>query len=451
MGTVRKKLTGTYIHASGTWRVKEKKDKEGRTIRPNLALSVRQLSKLFGVDIPRSEEESKPYWMKFLKAYANYTAKKQGQQSPLQERIRSLEVLIQQFGDENRPAEVVAMLERELAEARAVPPHDIDHTDGPTIHPDVRPQAELLETAGHLDDFTARLLNTMAPKPIPKEQSLRQQIDAFIERDRLHSLAMKAKGRSGKGWYSTRTYLTTFAGFAGNIRLDAIDNALYQDYLRHLEETISNRTTRSNYQICLHTFLKEMEALDGKLNFGFMRVKKNQIGRPDGEKETWTLEQVNTALQHATGDARILLMLGLNFGWHISDYMNYIRSKNAIVDGHITQARIKNDRQDYDFEGTWLVWDETADVLVARPKTALYEAFKELRKQHGLPDQKALRKTVANIIEGAIQKAGGEQVARLYRCERSPDNHGKYYSKFTPEQVANLDKALRFVRQKLFG
>ncbi len=210
-----------------------------------------------------------------------------------------------------------------------------------------------------------------------------------------------------------------------------------------------SKTTQANIQQLIHGVLKHLEIEYDGLSFPYIRNPRTRIKRPDGGKATWTLKQVQTALQNSTGDARLMLLCGLNFGWYIDD-VGELDTKH--YDGtHMSKGRSKNEGKS-DFIGSWLVWPETAESLAyARPKTALYEAFEKLRKVHGLLEHKGLRKTVTQMIENEIEMLGGEQVARLYRCQKAPDNHGKYYVKFTPEQRDALDKALLFVRQKLFG
>ena len=146
-----------------------------------------------------------------------------------------------------------------------------------------------------------------------------------------------------------------------------------------------------------------------------------------------------------------MLLCGLNFGWYIDDVRELDEEEH--YDGtHVHKGRSKNEGKS-EFVGSWWVWPETAEALAyGRPKTALYEAFKKVRKEHDLPEHSDLRKTVSQWIENAIELAVGEQVARLYRCENAAGNHGRYYSKcMTPEQREALDTALRFVRAKLFG
>ena len=67
-----------------------------------------------------------------------------------------------------------------------------------------------------------------------------------------------------------------------------------------------------------------------------------------------------------------------------------------------------------------------------------------------MPEHKALRKTTAQVIQD--HKELGEEESLLFRGEsRQGTHHKNYIKKYTSEQVAKLDDALRKARTVLFG
>ena len=426
------------VHGNGTWD-HGKKGWKLRTKELRASATVAQLRAIFkNPDIPASEDGSRPYWRKYLKAVRNYQARQQGKTSPLQERIRTLEAFIADFRLRGRDT---SALEAELLEARQVSPDDIDHGDGPAVHPDMRAHAEVLDAAGELTEIKIRVLNDLAPKPIPKTESLRAEIDAYVNRD-------KAKG--GKGWFVTRQYLNMFFEVTGDIPFRDITVSHYREFIEQVNDNENwGQRTKANVQQCLHMFLRSLEADHDDVRFPFVGNSKYRIKGGDGQKVQWTLDQVKTALTHATGDARLMLLMGLNCGFYTGDVMELAPEH---FDGtHINKHRAKNRNKPDTFVASWLVWEETKKVMsFGKKKWPLEEAWRQFRDQHDLPEHSDLRKTVAQWIEDSPE-AGGEQVARLFRCEKAKGNHGRFYSKFTPAQRDMLDKALRFIEKKVFG
>jgi uncharacterized protein YecT (DUF1311 family) len=108
----------------------------------------------------------------------------------------------------------------------------------------------------------------------------------------------------------------------------------------------------------------------------------------------------------------------------------------------------------------WKLWPETVEVLqygfdpVTQRKDykayrgRLERAYQQLREKFDLPEQMALRKTVAQWI----QELTGEEESRiLYRAEGYGTHYDSYVCNLTPDQVGKLDRALDKVRGKIFG
>lgn len=87
-----------------------------------------------------------------------------------------------------------------------------------------------------------------------------------------------------------------------------------------------------------------------------------------------------------------------------------------------------------------MLWRETvAHLQFGLDKGRLGKAYTAFRTSYGLPEHKALRKTVAQLIQDNI----GESESRLFRCESGGDTHSRSYIRpYTPEQVERLDRAI---------
>jgi hypothetical protein len=123
---------GTFDHDKKQWKLRTKELK--------LSATTRQLRDMFKEDIPDSEKASRPYWLKYLKLKRAEKAAELVGPTPIPTRIASLEGFISEFKEQGRDT---AQLEEELADARTVPDWDIDHVDGPAVHPDMREAAAL--------------------------------------------------------------------------------------------------------------------------------------------------------------------------------------------------------------------------------------------------------------------------------------------------------------------
>lgn len=444
MDEMAKHGNGTYDPDKKQWKVRTKELKASATIR--------QLAETFGEDLPNDERKTRPFWLKYLKIIRAKKAVELLGPTPIPTRIDSIERFITEFKEQGRDT---TELEKELAEAKAVPHWDIDHMDEATVHPDMRQAAELLELAG-ADGRMATLIvnNIAATKVIPKNESLKVEIDSYIE-------GYKKKGN--KQWYDIKRALDLLYEATGHVRLTEIMLDHYRKFLELLDREQKSegwsQRTKQNRQRIVHTFLKNLEA-DRGLWFPFIRNKKYQIDVPPVEQTKYELEQVKVALQHATGDQRLALLLGLNCGFYWTDIAE-LQPKH--FDGtHITKARAKNKRGGVQkgFMSRWKLWPETVDVLEFGydPDTQtkdckayrgrLEREYQQLREKYNLPEHMALRKTVAQWIQ---EVAGEEESRVLYRAEGYGTHYSSYVCNLSAAQVEKLDKALDKVRAKMFG
>lgn len=423
---VRAKNTGTFDRTTNTWRLRGK----------GIQISVRQLSKRYGKDIPNTIAGSRPYWRKFLQDLEDGHRAARRAASPLQDRIRSIEAMLVRLRAEGRPESELERFEAMLAEAEAVPAHDTDHLDLPVLHPDAEYHARVLRLEN--SDWGIGLMNNMIPAPPkPTANGIKHEADVFLERHR---------SKDHKGWYPVRQALDLFLEQTGDIPLNAVTVHHWRKLFSALKmhPTWGDRT-RYNQLGIVTTFLTRVAA-DHGLNYGFIRNPDYRLPLPDGRKVQYTLEQVKTALEHATGEVRMALLLGLNAGMSWADMERL--TPEMVQNGHIVCPRAKLLYRKNPVVGSWLLWPETKAVLkygvIVRRLEVKYTEFKN---KHGLPEHKALRKTTAQMIEDEV----GEKEARLFRGEGPPGTHGKnYIVSFTPTQVRKLDHALGVVG-RLYG
>lgn len=172
------------------------------------------------------------------------------------------------------------------AKELADPVIDVHHSDAPAIHPDMREHAALLDATGDLNDFTARFLNGIAPKPIPKAESLKVEVEAYIARKKA-----KAKPKS-KGWMAVRQFLNLFLEQTGDIRTADITVQHYRDYHKAVTTRPGwGKRNWANAMQCVNSFLERMEC-DHDLRFGFRHNPDYKIGRTEGRKVQYSIEDV---------------------------------------------------------------------------------------------------------------------------------------------------------------
>jgi hypothetical protein len=427
MGDVRAKNTGTFDRTTNSWRIKGK----------GIQASIRQLSQRYGVDLPRGDKRaSLPYWRRFVQECEEQAQEGRKASSPLQERIKSLDTLIAHARATGKPT---GDLEALLREAINVPPHDIDNADVPVLSPEI---AGLIPgQLNGLSELEIRQLNNLVIAPARQSggisiATVKARADAMVARHR--------KGKSRNNWFFTRQCLDIFQEITGNIPVQDINVAHYEQYLHKIDSYPTwGDTTKYNAQNLLKTFLKGIESDFANCNFGFVRNKLYNRRNPMGKKLQYTEEQLKIALEHATGRARTGLLLGMNCGFYWGDITTL--KPEHIQGEYIIRPRQKNiDKSN--LHGQWRLWEATKQAIqFGLSNWQLEEAYRQLRLAHNLPVHKAVRKAIAQIIQDEI----GEEEARLYRCENVSGTHGRnYIVSYTPAQVAKLDAALAHVARK---
>jgi hypothetical protein len=210
-------------HGNGTCDA-DKKQWKVRTKELKASATIRQLAEMFGEDLPNDERKTRPYWLKYLKIIRAKKAAELLGPTPIPARIDSIERFITEFKEQGRDT---TELEQELVEAKAVPHWDIEQADVPAIHPDMRQAAELLALDGADGEITRRVLNSIADsKAIPKNESLKVEIDSYIE-------GYKKKGN--KQWYDIKRALDLLYEATGHVRLTEITLDHYRRFLELLD------------------------------------------------------------------------------------------------------------------------------------------------------------------------------------------------------------------------
>lgn len=453
---VRTYGSGTY--SGGVWRLKEKK-KDGNVIRPNISKSPAQLCEIFRVNVPTTKEGTRTLWTRYLSEWRNLEQKKRQAESPLQERIRSLESFISETSEHGADTSI---LEKELTEAANVPSWNIDHQDAPALHPAMREIAANASFGKEPDDFMVRLLNSLAPSPIPKNESLASEIERYLVKrlesgDKQHSIA--------------KTSLQFLKDACGEIRIKDINKEHWRTFIEKVKARAQEKNWSERHSFNINKevkrFLARME-IDHDLTFRFLKNPDYRFKKGEGKKEQWSIEQVRLALSLAKGNIRAILLNGLNFGQYKGDIFTNTKVmvktgttqplpetwseevKNDFMQtARLHRGRDKNEHQGNAPIGAWKIWSETDKVLSFAVKEKDWQAWETFCEANAFPSHKALRKTVAQWIQDSF---GGETAARLYRCEKgSGTHHASYIKAFTPEQVAQLDKALKAVETFLFG
>jgi hypothetical protein len=422
---MRRKGSGTFDTTTKTWRLRTK----------GVQVSVKQLSDKYGIPITPTKQGSLAYWRKYLQEWEDTQQAVRKASSPLQERIRSIEAMIERLKAEGLPT---TELEAALTVAVNTPPHDIDAADIPVYHPQAHAAARSLgiDEADGYD--MAMLANLIPARPKPAKDSIRHEASVFRQRYE----AKKHKGR-----FQVRQAVDLFLSITGDISIHGINVHHYRQYRQAVIDHASwGARTKVNILRTVKQLLKRIE-VDHGVNYSFLRNPDYNLPEPDGQKVQYTLEQVKTALAHAQGDIRLALLLGLNTGAYWGD-MKLLTPDN-LQSNHLRYARAKLKHKANPVTGSWLLWGETQKCLKFPVQAGwkMQGEYTAFRRKYDLPEHKALRKTVAQLIQDHV----GETEARLYRCETAEGTHGKNYIRaYTPEQVAKLDAALRTVG-KLLG
>ncbi len=428
MSDMRSKKTGTYDHSTATWRLRG----EG------IQVSIRQLSKRYGVEIPKSERASAQYWRRYLQDVADSHQIALKSLSPLPDRIASIEYMITRLQAENRSEGDLMRFKGMLTEAINVPAHSIDYADIPVLHPDVEYAAKILGLDS--DELGIGLLNSLIPLPPTKpkvKDGIKHEAEMYIKRH-------LAKGHHGH--YQVRQAVGLFTEQTGDISVQEVNVHHWRKYHSAVTKHATwGKRTQVNQVRTVITFLKRIES-DHNVSYGFIRNPDYRILCPEGQKVQYTIDQVKLALKYATGSVRFALLIGLNTGAYWGDIRTL--KPEMIQDNRLVRSRQKLAYKQSQITGSWLLWKCTLESLVFdSTKRKLESAYSVFAKQHNLPPHKALRKTTAQLIQDHV----GESEARLFRGEGGGDTHNKNYIKpFTELAVQKLDNALQVVA-KLYG
>jgi len=392
------------------------------------------------VKIDRSEAASRPHWRRFLQDLED------GHRvaSPLPNRIKSLEGLIDRCRREGRPQADIDRLAAALAAAVAVPHYSTDHDDGPVLHPDATAAASVLamlrgdgwpKDDGPVDAVTVGVLNSLIPAPPPAKTGP----SPVRIRDEAAAAIARKKKKDHKGHHQFGQAVTLFTDQTGDIGVHDVTVVHFRAFVAAAESYPSwGRTTQVNQIRAVKTWLRRVRS-DHDCRYGFLENPDYCFDTPAGQKIQYTLDEVRTALSHATGGVRMALLLGLNCGMYWGDIEALSPDK---IDGdHIVTGRAKLTHRPKPVVGQWRLWAETRAALDFDHKIGPLEvAYTDFAKRHGLPVHKALRKTTTQVIHDHVEDA---EAARLFRCEGLGGTHGdKYVRNFTPIQVARLDAAL---------
>lgn len=434
-------MLGTFDKANRCF-VVEREEFRKVTGKQNVRMSIRRLRKFYP-DCPNDERGARPFWNRYLKSVL--LAERTGNASPLRERIVSLERYIADFKEQGRDT---TALEKELVEARFVPEHDIDHSDSPAIHPDMRSHAELLEATGDLNEVTTRFLNTLVPKRIPKAESLKTEVDAYLDR-RTQSYKNK------KAVLLVKQYLNLFLEITGEIKPEQITRQHYEAYHQKViqHKTWLSKRSKANAMQRLNSFLKQLETVNTTLHFGFRHADDFKVkGANVGQKKQWTIEELQSAIKLSKDEPRVrfALLMAINTGAYWGDLMKpkgqyHGFQKDDIKGEYLSEvSREKNNTKDRITKGTWWLFPETRKALLfGLSKFQLESSFTAFRDEHGLPKFLDIRKTISQLIHDDI----GETEARLWRCEELEGCIGSNYVRmFSEEQIADLKRALVYVR-----
>ena len=92
MSDVRKKGTGTWDFTQNRWELKKL----------GLRKTPQQLADILGEPVPEGKIASRPYWERFLAIVQHGQQQQKRQASHLQERLRSLDIIIESLEAESR-------------------------------------------------------------------------------------------------------------------------------------------------------------------------------------------------------------------------------------------------------------------------------------------------------------------------------------------------------------
>lgn len=439
MVIMRAKGTGSFDPKTKTWRLRSK----------GIHITVRQLANHYGVTWQSSspaqlERETVSFWRKYLQDIEDTEYEQRKAVHPLRRRIQSIEAAISRLKADNRFTAELAALREELTEAVAVD-ESTEHLyhDTPIVPPDL---PEHITTGVKLgifdttDEFTTSWLNELVEQQQPQQKnktSIVKEAQSYIER-------FKIKSKSTRSWRNIDRALQHLLDITGDIDVEDVTAQHYRQLYCYLNDEGYSANTKNAKLQTIRTFLERLVADYNIVTYGFLRNKDYTFTKTDGDKEKYTLEQVQIALENATGEIRTALLLGLNCGFYFGDIETM--TPDMIVDNHIIRSRDKLKHQKA-IQGSWLMWDETQNNLKFNIK-CLKKKYRVFAEKYNLPSHKALRKTTAQVIHDVV---GDAEASRLFRCEKLHGTHGSHYiTDFSPAQVKRLDKALKRV-EKYYG
>jgi len=424
MNDVRKKGSGTWDRSQDRWELKKL----------GIRKTPQQLADILGEPVPEGKIASRPYWDKYLTILTTADNAEKRKRSHLQERLRSLEVIIESLQAESRDATEFI---KERQYVLDLPEWDIDHADVPAMHPDAKKELVMLGLDD--DELAVRVLNSHHIKKAPPKGSVKQEAEKYID------------SKIGKDKSNQRSAINLFVQACGNILVTEITIDHYREFLKLLKKHPTwNDTSKAKNQSRVHTFLHAL-ATDHNHPMPWIGDKRHMLPVPEGDKVQYTIEQVRIALANATGIARTALLMGLNFGFYASDIIE-LAEEHVVSEGkHVNKVRKKLAHKTNRVKPMWLIWPETKEAMAFGIKRRdLQREWDNFRKKYNLPEHKALRKTTAQIIQD--DEDFGEEESLLFRGEsRQGTHHKNYIKKYTPEQVVKLDKALAKARTVLFG
>ncbi len=273
---------GTFDDGKRQWKLRTKELRASATIT--------QLPEIFREDMPDDARKSRPFWLRYLAELRKVKA--------VQDADAELEEAKRKYKDTD-PDPVWSKFERDTSgEIRRKKTLSFD-------------EIRILNAAAQISDpdtspeIKEYLIQQVAPKPVPKNEALKTEIEATVSR---------TKNRGGKGWFQVRQHLDMIVAITGDVAFKDITVQHYREYHKKVTGSGWSQRTQANAMRCINTFLKRLE-VDHDLRFGFRQNREYQITAGEGRKVQYDLAQVNTALQHATGVARTALLLGLNCGF----------------------------------------------------------------------------------------------------------------------------------------
>lgn len=360
---MEEKMRG-YYPKKRLWQIRKK----GFTV----AKSIRQLSDHFGVDIPETERDSRPYWKRYI--------------AELQEQT----------------------IEQKAKQLLAIPTTIQDHL--PPILPTVA-RMQAFEQFKADPQFSQIVEATKVKKGA--KGMLRTEINEFC------------KIKTGNHY---RNSLDEFLKAVGNILIETIDIQTYRKWKQYLEENHKGAavTTKNKFKF-VKTFLREL-AINHNLNFNFLNSRMlDKLNLPpdkprDLREEYWTRGEIQQAIAQSGGLplARFAILSGINLGLYPSDLTPDYFTPDKLQGNIYTTARKKNTREGVQ-KGqitSYCLWPETLEAYKALPATytrrQIFYELKKLNKLTGIKkNQKGLRKTGAQ----RIKEIAGDAMARLYRNE----------------------------------